>query len=70
MNEVERNLQDAMAVTKNIFLDPMVVPGGGATEMSMGAKLAEKVSCQSLSLCSLSLSLLSLSLSLSLSPSL
>lgn len=42
MNEVERNLQDAMAVTKNIFLDPLVVPGGGATEMSMGAKLAEK----------------------------
>jgi len=42
MNEVERNLQDAMAVTKNIFLEPTVVPGGGATEMAVGSKLASK----------------------------
>lgn len=27
MNEVERNLQDAMAVTKNLFLEPFIVPG-------------------------------------------
>jgi len=31
-----------MAVTKNILLEPFVVPGGGATEMCVGAKLAEK----------------------------
>jgi len=42
MNEVERNLDDAMAIVKNILLDPAVCPGGGATEMSLGAKLAEK----------------------------
>jgi len=42
MNEVERNLQDAMSVTKNLLLEPTVVPGGGATEMAIAAKLAEK----------------------------
>ena len=28
--EVERNLQDAMHVTRNVMLDPRLVPGGGA----------------------------------------
>ncbi|KAG9509978.1 T-complex protein 1 subunit gamma, partial [Fragariocoptes setiger] len=42
LNEVERNLQDAMCVVRNIFLEPMVVPGGGAVEMAVGKVLAEK----------------------------
>jgi len=39
LNEVERNLQDAMMVAKNIFLDPRLVLGGGATEMSIAHHL-------------------------------
>ena len=42
MNEVERNLQDALAVTKNILVNPKLVPGGGATEMEISHKLNEK----------------------------
>lgn len=34
--EVERNLQDAMCVTRNVMLEPSVVPGGGAVEMAVG----------------------------------
>lgn len=34
--EVERNLQDAMCVTRNVMLEPFVVPGGGAVEMAVG----------------------------------
>jgi len=40
LNEIERNLQDAMAVARNVLENPMVCPGGGATEMAIGAKLA------------------------------
>lgn len=36
LNELERNLQDAMAVARNILLDPRIIPGGGAVEMSVG----------------------------------
>lgn len=39
---MERNLQDALAVTKNIMLNPKLVPGGGATEMAVSARLLEK----------------------------
>lgn len=42
LNEIERNLHDGMAVLKNTILDPVVCPGGGATEMSIASKLAEK----------------------------
>jgi T-complex protein 1 subunit gamma len=34
--EVERNLQDAMCVARNVFLEPFILPGGGAVEMSVG----------------------------------
>jgi len=34
LNEVERNLGDAMNVLRTIFLDPRLLPGGGATEMA------------------------------------
>lgn len=42
LNEVERNLHDAMAVTRNVILEPSLSPGGGATEMAISIKLAEK----------------------------
>lgn len=42
LNEIERNLQDAMHVVRNLFLDPRIVPGGGATEMSLSQELMEK----------------------------
>merc|ERR1712024_417013 len=34
LNEVERNLQDAIHVARNIFLKPKLVPGGGAVDGS------------------------------------
>lgn len=42
LNEVERNLQDAMNVTRNVMLDPRLVPGGGAAEMALAHVLTEK----------------------------
>jgi T-complex protein 1 subunit gamma len=32
---MERNLQDCLAVAKNIFVNAKLVPGGGATEMEI-----------------------------------
>jgi T-complex protein 1 subunit gamma len=43
LQEVDRNLQDAMSVVRNIMLDPRVLPGGGATEMSLACALAKDV---------------------------
>ncbi|SCU97211.1 LANO_0E15456g1_1 [Lachancea nothofagi CBS 11611] len=42
LNEIERNLHDAMAVARNVMLSPSLSPGGGATEMAVSVKLAEK----------------------------
>merc|ERR1712048_1351159 len=42
LNEVERNLQDAMHVSRNIVQDPRLVPGGGAAEMAISQALEEK----------------------------
>lgn len=42
LNEVERNLQDALCVARNILLHPKMVPGGGAIEMSVAAHLTAK----------------------------
>ncbi|GLI66433.1 hypothetical protein VaNZ11_010231 [Volvox africanus] len=42
LNEVERNLTDAMGVARNICLDPRLVPGGGACEMAISHGLAER----------------------------
>lgn len=33
--QVDRNLQDAMQVLRNVMVDPYLVPGGGATEMAL-----------------------------------
>jgi T-complex protein 1 subunit gamma len=35
LNEVERNLHDAMCVARNIVNEPYLVPGGGASEISI-----------------------------------
>ena len=39
---MERNLHDALAVTRNILIQPKLVPGGGAIEMEVSSKLNEK----------------------------
>lgn len=41
LNEIDRNLQDAMAVARNVYFSPSLAPGGGATEMAISVKLAE-----------------------------
>lgn len=35
LNEVERNLQDALHVARNVMQDPRLIPGGGAAEMAI-----------------------------------
>jgi len=42
MAEVERNLQDAMNVARNVLVDPRLCPGGGAAEMALAHHLNEK----------------------------
>lgn len=42
LNEMERNLQDAMCVGRNILSDAKLVPGGGAFEMELSSRLHEK----------------------------
>eukprot|EP01134_Creolimax_fragrantissima_P007649 CFRG7649T1 len=42
LNEVERNLQDAMCVARNVMISPRLCPGGGATEMALAALLTHK----------------------------
>lgn len=42
LNEMQRNLDDAMAVARNIYREPKLVPGGGAFEMEISARLLEK----------------------------
>lgn len=42
LSEVERSLQDAMCVARNVLLDPYLVPGGGAVEMAVSQHLMEK----------------------------
>uniref|UniRef100_A0A7S2C811 T-complex protein 1 subunit gamma n=1 Tax=Haptolina brevifila TaxID=156173 RepID=A0A7S2C811_9EUKA len=41
LNEIERNLGDAMNIVRTIMMDPRVVPGGGAIEMTLANKLIE-----------------------------
>lgn len=42
LNEVERNLQDALNVARNLYVEPALVPGGGATEMEVAHLLTQK----------------------------
>ncbi|KAI5120578.1 hypothetical protein M0805_002528 [Coniferiporia weirii] len=42
LNEVDRNLADAMAVARNVVFNPRLAPGGGATEMAISVALQAK----------------------------
>ncbi|XP_045111104.1 T-complex protein 1 subunit gamma-like [Portunus trituberculatus] len=42
LNEVERNLQDALGVARNLALEPCLVPGGGAVDMAVSHVLQQK----------------------------
>merc|ERR1712050_684417 len=41
INEIERNLMDAIFVARNIILSPFLLPGGGATEIQISRHLAD-----------------------------
>lgn len=42
INEIERNLADAMSVARNVVFNPQLAPGGGATEMAISVVLGKK----------------------------
>ncbi|KAJ1904713.1 T-complex protein 1 subunit gamma [Coemansia sp. IMI 209127] len=42
LNEIDRNLQDAMCVARNVLFSPFLCPGGGATEMALSVQLAQR----------------------------
>lgn len=42
IQEIDRNLQDAMAVARNVLFEPKLSPGGGASEMAISVRLTEK----------------------------
>ncbi|ODN76088.1 T-complex protein 1 subunit gamma [Cryptococcus amylolentus CBS 6039] len=42
LNEIDRNLADAMSVARNVVFNPILSPGGGATEMAISVDLGEK----------------------------
>lgn len=50
LNEIDRNLADAMAVARNVVLNPRLVPGGGAVEMAVARALTEASSVGSAAL--------------------
>ncbi|KAF4503798.1 hypothetical protein G6O67_008892 [Ophiocordyceps sinensis] len=41
LNEIERNLHDAMGVARNVMFHPRLSPGGGATEMAVSVRLGQ-----------------------------
>jgi len=41
LNEIERNLHDALGVARNVMINPKLVPGGGAVEMELACRLTE-----------------------------
>jgi T-complex protein 1 subunit gamma len=41
LTEIERNLQDAMSVARNVMFHPRLSPGGGATEMAVSVRLGQ-----------------------------
>jgi len=42
LNEIERNLHDAMNVARNVYREPLICPGGGATEMAVAQQLMKR----------------------------
>ena len=43
LNEIERNLSDAMQVVRNVVFDPRMLPGGGATELAISCAISKCV---------------------------
>jgi T-complex protein 1 subunit gamma len=43
LNEIERNLSDAMQVVRNVVYDPRMLPGGGATELAVAHAIQRSV---------------------------
>jgi len=43
LNEIERNLSDAMQVVRNVVFDPRMLPGGGATELAISCAISKSV---------------------------
>jgi len=41
INEIDRNLLDAMSVARNVIFHPFLSPGGGATEMAVSVRLLQ-----------------------------
>ncbi len=41
LNEIERNLHDALGVARNVMVNPKLLPGGGAIEMEISCRLME-----------------------------
>ncbi|KAK4493621.1 hypothetical protein PRZ48_015288 [Zasmidium cellare] len=41
LNEIDRNLLDAMSVARNVIFHPYLSPGGGATEMACAVRLSQ-----------------------------
>jgi T-complex protein 1 subunit gamma len=41
LNEIDRNLADAMAVARNVMFHSRLSPGGGATEMAVSVRLGQ-----------------------------
>ncbi|KIJ06869.1 hypothetical protein PAXINDRAFT_19927 [Paxillus involutus ATCC 200175] len=39
LNEIDRNLADALSVARNVYFNPVLAPGGGATEMAISVGL-------------------------------
>ncbi|KAG8819963.1 T-complex protein 1 subunit gamma, partial [Serendipita sp. 399] len=42
LNEIDRNLADAMSVARNVVFNPFLAPGGGATEMAISVRLQQR----------------------------
>ncbi|KAL6937097.1 T-complex protein 1 subunit gamma [Hanseniaspora opuntiae] len=42
LNELMRNIEDSMAVVRNILTSPYLCPGGGATEMALSVELGKR----------------------------
>lgn len=43
LNEIERNLQDAMQVVRNVYFEPRMLPGGGATEIAVSNAITKSL---------------------------
>jgi T-complex protein 1 subunit gamma len=41
LNEIERNILDAIGVARNVILHPRLLPGGGAVEMEISRRLSD-----------------------------